>query len=234
MNGHNKLTLIGNLIADPVKKTYGAGKTLAEVTIAVNSGSKDKKASYIKCTMFAGLGDVADKYLKKGASVLIDGRIRVNQYVNKNGEKRQAAELIVNDMTMLGDHSNAGENTAMLAGNLVANPEVTTLNSGLTKAKFRLAINNGRNKTAPADYIDVVFFDKIAENVQKLLTKGKSVYVIGRLDTRTYEKKDGTKGDAIEIIGQRFQILGNKNGNKAPVAVNAVDTTEELDEIIPF
>jgi len=235
MNGHNGIEIIGNIVADPTSKTYGAGKTLVEVNIAVNNNaSKTKTAQYFKATAFAGLGDVFTKYTKRGSSVRISARIRVRQYVDKNGNKRQAAELVINDMLLLGDGSNAGVNNASLIGNLVNDPEVTTLTNGTSKAKFRLAINNARRKEDPADYIDVVLFDKQAEAAAKILKKGKGVYVIGRLEARTYERKDGTKGDAVEIVAERFQILGNKNAIKATEKAVAAGVQDLDNEEIPF
>lgn len=242
MNGHNKITIIGNLVDTPVLKTYAPGKTLAEFTIAVNNNNVKKTTTYFKATAFAGLGDVATKYQKKGDSVLLDARILVKQYSTKDGTKRQSAELIVNEMLMLGDGSNAGENTAMLAGNLVADPELSSLPNGTAKTKFRMAINNGRRKLDKPEYIDVVLFDKSAENAAKILKKGKGVYVIGRLEAQTFTRKDGTKGDSIAVIATRFQILGSKNGAKkvaetvSKISVFAdVNSSESIDdEELPF
>ena len=232
MNGHNSIEIIGNIVADPKQKEYGGGKTLAEVNIAVNNNaSKNKTTQYFKGTAFAGLGDVFTKYAKKGTSVRVSARIQVRQYEDKNGSKRQAAELVINDLLLLGDGSNAGVNNASLIGNLVKDPEITTLANGTSKAKFRLAINNARRKQDPAEYIDVVMFDKQADAAGKILTKGKAVHVIGRLEARSYERKDGTKGDSVEIVAERFQILGSKNGSKASektVTANAVEDFEEV------
>lgn len=99
-------------------------------------------------------------------------------------------------------------NSIVLAGNVVADPESRTTQTGKTVAGFRLAVNNPANEKDVV-YIDVDVWEKQAEFVMNYVKKGSGVSVVGRLRQDTWEK-DGKKQSKILVVGERINFLGGK------------------------
>jgi len=107
-------------------------------------------------------------------------------------------------------------NKVIVIGNLGANPDVRALPSGQNVANFSLAttarvkVRNGEQQKR-TEWHRVVAFGKLADTCQQFLTKGRQVYVEGRLTTREYEAKDGSgKRYRTEIVAQQLRLLGNR------------------------
>jgi len=108
-------------------------------------------------------------------------------------------------------------NKVIVIGNLGANPVIRTLpKSGQNVANFSLATTerftdrNG-DKQERTEWHRVVAFGRIADTCQQFLSKGRQVYVEGRLTTRQYEAKDGTgKRYRTEIVARQLRLLGNR------------------------
>ena len=122
-------------------------------------------------------------------------------------------------------------NKVIVIGNLGANPDIRALPSGQNVANFSLATTarfkdrNGEQQKR-TEWHRVVAFGKLADNCQRFLTKGRQVYVEGRLTTREYEAKDGTgKRYRTEIVARQVRFLGRR--------ADAPDTAD-ADESIPF
>ena len=99
-------------------------------------------------------------------------------------------------------------NSIVLAGNVVADPESRTTQTGKTVAGFRLAVNNPANDKDVV-YIDVDVWERQAEFVINHVKKGSGVSVIGRLRQDTWEK-DGKKQSKILVVGERINFLGGR------------------------
>src|SRR5471030_685849 len=110
----------------------------------------------------------------------------------------------------------ASVNTVIILGNLGKDPEVRFTTSGAAVASFNVATSE-RFKNKAGDFEEktewhkVVLWNKLAEIARDFLSKGKTVYIQGRLQTREYEK-DGIKRYITEIIGEKLQLLSPKNG----------------------
>src|ERR1700731_5325063 len=107
-------------------------------------------------------------------------------------------------------------NKVIVIGNLGRDPEVRTLPSGQNVANLSLATSaqfkdrNG-DQQKRTEWHRVVAFGKPADNCQRFLSKGRQVYVEGRLTTRQYEAKDGSgKRTRTEIIAQQLRLLDNR------------------------
>ncbi|HBT81572.1 hypothetical protein A2757_01090 [Candidatus Giovannonibacteria bacterium RIFCSPHIGHO2_01_FULL_48_47] len=101
-------------------------------------------------------------------------------------------------------------NKAFLIGNLTRDPELRTLPSGQPVASFGLATNrvftrDGKQERQ-AEFHNIVAFGRLAEIASQYLSKGKMALVEGRLVTRNWEAKDGTKRNRTEIIAERLQL----------------------------
>ena len=117
-------------------------------------------------------------------------------------------------------------NKAMVYGNLTRDPELKALPSGMSVCTLSIATNRVYNdrdgkRQESTDYHNVVVFGKQAENTSKYLTKGNSVFVEGRLQTRSWEK-DGQKQYRTEIVADRVQF-GPKGGGGASAPASAGD-----------
>ena len=105
----NRITLVGNLTRDPEIRYVGSGAAVTKFTLAVNRRSKQQEETdYIDCVAWDKLAETCNTYLKKGMSCLVDGRLSIRSYETMEGEKRKAAEVVVNTMQML-DRANRGE-----------------------------------------------------------------------------------------------------------------------------
>ena len=110
----------------------------------------------------------------------------------------------------------SGVNKAFLIGNLGANPEVRSTQGGQTVANLRLATTekwtdrNGQ-KQEQTEWHNVVVWGKQAEIVGQYLTKGRQIYVEGRIRTRQWQDQQGQKRYTTEIVAQRVQMLGGRS-----------------------
>ena len=104
----NKVMLIGNLGADPEMKEMGDGTKMAKFSIATTETYKNKQGEKVSNTdwhnivLWRGIAQVAEKYLKKGDSVLIEGKIKNRSWEDENGVKKYATDIQGDNMTMLG------------------------------------------------------------------------------------------------------------------------------------
>jgi single-strand DNA-binding protein len=111
----------------------------------------------------------------------------------------------------------ASVNKVILVGNLGADPELRYTGDGNAVADLRVATNRtykdkaGKSVSEP-QWHRVVVWGKQAENCKEYLSKGRQVYVEGRLKTRQWEDRDGNKRYTTEVIAQQVQFLGNGNG----------------------
>ena len=116
----------------------------------------------------------------------------------------------------------ASFNRALLLGNLTRDPELRYIPSGQAVATFTVACNrtylaqSGERKEE-VSFIRIVTWGKQAENCNEYLKKGSSVFVEGRLQSRSWEAADGTKRSTIEVVAQTIQFLGRPAG-KAPAS----------------
>ncbi|MBP9150913.1 MAG: single-stranded DNA-binding protein [Flavobacteriales bacterium] len=108
MSGVNKAILIGHLGSDPEVRTIESGTKVANFSIATTERYKDKsgnpvdKTEWHNIVMWRGLAEIAEKWLKKGSQVYIEGRLRTRSWDDKDGNKRYTTEILVDNMTMLG------------------------------------------------------------------------------------------------------------------------------------
>ena len=105
----NKVQLIGNLGADPKLHTFDDGGTVANVSIATTEKWKDKESGELReqtewhNLVFHGrLAEIVGQYLKKGAPIYVEGRLRTRKWQTEAGEDRYTTEIRVDEMQMLG------------------------------------------------------------------------------------------------------------------------------------
>ena len=102
MKSINRVTLIGAVGQDPEVRFSQAGLCIASFSLATSEKRKDKEevTQWHNCVCFGKLGEIVQQYVTKGAKLYLDGAIQYQQY-DKDGEKRYATKIIVNDLSML-------------------------------------------------------------------------------------------------------------------------------------
>ena len=118
MAGVNKVILIGNLGKDPEVRYLDSGVAVANFSLATTESYKNKEGERVSQTewhnvvLWRGLAEVAEKWLKKGSSVYIEGKIRNRKWEDKDGNTRYTTEILADNMTMLGKKDASSSETS--------------------------------------------------------------------------------------------------------------------------
>ncbi len=128
-------------------------------------------------------------------------------------------------------------NRAMIIGNLTRDPETRTTPSGQMVSNFSVATSSQwtdpqGKKQERVEYHSIVAWGKLAEICSQYLTKGKKIYVEGRLQTRDWEAQDGTKKQRTEIVAENMIMLDR--AGSAPAAGGAPSTSSSVPTIEPM
>ncbi len=142
-----------------------------------------------------------------------------------------------------------GVNKVILIGNLGRDPEIRYTRDGTAAANLNLATSDSwkdsqGQRQERTEWHRVVAWDKLAEIAKEYLAKGKQVYIEGRLQTRSWEDKDGHKRYTTEVRADQMVMLGGRGGDDGgardagPPPGPAEDFTPEpfkaTDEDVPF
>ena len=106
-------------------------------------------------------------------------------------------------------------NKVFLTGNLTRDPEMSTTPSGISLCKFGLAVNRPYSKEKEVDFFNIIVWRGPAENCYKYLKKGNKVGISGSIQTRTYDKSDGTKASTFDIVAEEVEFLTTKQETNA-------------------
>ena len=106
-------------------------------------------------------------------------------------------------------------NKVFLIGRLSRDPELRHTSSGMAVCQINVAISRrtGAGRDPETDFINVVVWDKQAENVSKYLAKGRQVAVEGRIQTRSYDNNEGKKTYVTEVVANNVEFLGSASDN---------------------
>jgi single-strand DNA-binding protein len=114
MSGVNKVILLGNLGADPEVRSLPSGTKVANISIAtsesyVKDGEKVEQTEWHKVELWDKLAELAERYLAKGRTVYIEGKIRTNTYQDKDGVTRYDKKIRAVNMTFVGGKNDAAD-----------------------------------------------------------------------------------------------------------------------------
>ena len=130
----NKVILIGNLGKDPEVRHLESGVGVANFSLATSETYKDRKTGervsqteWHNVVLWRGLADVAEKYLKKGDKIYIEGKLRTRSWQDQQGNNRYNTEIIADNMTMLGKATD--RNTIDSESSNTPQPKENTSNS---------------------------------------------------------------------------------------------------------
>ena len=114
----NKVILIGNVGKDPDIRYLDSGVAIARFPLATSETYKNREGEKVTTTewhnivLWRGLAEVAEKYVKKGSQLFIEGRIRTRSYDDKEGNKKYVTEIVADTMQMLGKKSETDSHDA--------------------------------------------------------------------------------------------------------------------------
>jgi single-strand DNA-binding protein len=132
-------------------------------------------------------------------------------------------------------------NKTQVGGRLTRDPEVKRTNAGTAVAEISIAVNRkwrdpSGNVKEEVDFIDVTLWGKTAELAEKYLSKGRSVFIDGRLQLETWDDKTtGQKRTKLKVVGEAMQFINDGKGSAAPAQVASESAPADDDgEDIPF
>ena len=126
----------------------------------------------------------------------------------------------------------SGVNIAIILGRLGHDPSNKITDAGLSITNFSVATSKvykdkSGEKKETTTWHNVVCFNKLADIAKQYLAKGRQVYIEGKLQTRSYEGKDGVKKYVTEIVANNIQFLGDKQDNAAsPESPDGIEMIE--------
>jgi single-strand DNA-binding protein len=109
---YNRVILVGNLTRDPEIRYTQSGKGVTKFTLAVNNPRNREETTFVDIVAWDRLGETCNTYLKKGMNALVEGRLVIRSYDDKDGNKRKATEVVIDNMQMLGARRDAGGSAA--------------------------------------------------------------------------------------------------------------------------
>ena len=117
----NHITLMGRLVRDPELRRTGSGVAVASFRIAVDrdyapKDGGERKADFIDCVAWRQTGEFISKYFAKGRMIVVDGRLEMRDWTDKDGNKRTSAEVNVSN-AYFGDSKRDGDNGSAFGGN---------------------------------------------------------------------------------------------------------------------
>ena len=109
MRGVNKVILVGHLGQDPDVRAMPSGSSVANLSLATNeqwrdknTGEQQERTEWHRLALFGKLAEIAGQYLRKGAQVYVEGRLRTRKWQDRDGHDRYSTEIVVNELQMLG------------------------------------------------------------------------------------------------------------------------------------
>ena len=112
----NKVILVGNVGMDPEVRTIESGAKVARVRLATTERLFDRQANETKehtewhtITLWRGLADVVDKYVRKGSQLYVEGKLRTRSWDDKDGNKRYVTEILAEKIDLLGKRESSEE-----------------------------------------------------------------------------------------------------------------------------
>lgn len=131
-------------------------------------------------------------------------------------------------------------NKVYLIGNLTRDPELSVTSSGVSFCRFSIAVNRtfvNADGNRDADFFNITVWRTQAENCGKFLKKGSKIAIVGSLQNRTYEDKEGVKRTVTDIVASEVEFLSTNNRGEEgvqDVASSKPELTEVDDDSLPF
>ncbi|MDD2740649.1 MAG: single-stranded DNA-binding protein [Rhodocyclaceae bacterium] len=134
MSSLNRVALIGNLGADPETRAFSDGAMVCNINIATSETWKDRvtgeqkeATEWHRVVLYRRLAEIADQYLRKGAQIYVEGKLRTKKWTDKTGVERYITQIEADELKMLGKPNQATTNPwQQSSGSGAANKTVST------------------------------------------------------------------------------------------------------------
>ncbi len=149
----NKIILVGNLGRDPELRYTPQGQAVCSFTMATNEKRRDKSgemqniATWFKVTLWGNQAEVASKWLTKGRPVYIEGRLRIEEWTDRDGNNRQSLEVNATDMQFIGS-GERGEGGGEYSGG--GRDDYDNTHSGPPQSSSSAGASSGSGSSSPA------------------------------------------------------------------------------------
>ena len=157
----NKVTLIGNLGADPEMRYMPTGGAVANISLATTfrwkdkqSGERKENTEWHRVVFFNRLAEIAGEYLRKGSQVYIEGRLQTRKWQGQDGQDRYTTEIVASEMHMLGSKPSGG--IAPLAS--TPTPPAANPQNNPAPQQYQPATNSPPPPAAQEDFDDDIPF----------------------------------------------------------------------------
>lgn len=238
MFSFNRVHIIGYQTQPVQVRQTPGGSSVTDLNLVVpysfraESGDMLEAKGFHTVTLWGPMAEVAGKFLKAGSQVFISGRLQTDSWEDpKTNEKRSKTKIIGMDLIMLdpkeglrnppagAEKLGAAINRADICGNVTRDPEMRTTTNGAKVLTLGVATNErwkdkstGEDKER-SEFHNVVLWGELAERVAQSVRKGNRVFVSGRVQTRSWETKEGNKRYTTEIVADSLNLLGVRNPN---------------------
>ncbi|MSR87306.1 single-stranded DNA-binding protein [Candidatus Peribacteria bacterium] len=232
----NRVHIIGYQTQPVVVRQTPSGASVTDLNIVTpysfkaESGEMLDGKGFHVVTLWGPMAEVAGKFIKPGSQLFISGRLQTDSWQDeKTNEKRSKTKMVALDMILLDPKEGqrpAPEgasslvqclNRADIIGNVTRDPEMRTTTSGQKVLTIGVATNEKWKDRASGEmkerveFHNVVIWGALAEQTAKFAKKGQRVFVSGRVQTRTWETKEGSKRTTTEVIAESLSLLGVSN-----------------------
>ncbi len=236
MFSFNRVHIIGYQTQPLSVRSTPGGTSVTDLNLVVpykfktESGEMLDGKGFHTITLWGPMSEVAGRFVKPGSQLFISGRLQTDSWEDeKTGEKRTRTKIVGVDMILLDpkdgqiaipEGANMVSqclNRADVIGNVTREPEMRTTTNGQQVLTLGVATNerwkdrqSGQDKER-TEFHNIVVWGALAEEVAKTIHKGNRVFVTGRVQTRSWETKEGAKRYTTEIIAETVALLGAKN-----------------------
>ncbi len=243
MFSYNRVSLIGYQTQPVSLRQTPGGTSVTDLNLVVphsfrpENGETVEGKSFHTITLWGAMADIAGRYVRAGGQLFISGRLQTDSWEDeKTNEKKSKTKIVALDMIILdpkdglvaplehGSLLSGMLNRAEVIGNVTKDPEMRTTTSGQQVLTLGVATNEKWKDKASgtdrerAEFHSVVVWGPLSQEIAKSVKKGNRVYVSGRVQTRSWETKEGQKRTTTEIIADTVTLLGTRH----PLADGAI------------
>ena len=227
--------LTGRLTKDAVLGQTANGTAVAKFTVASDKTRRksayheEPEANFIPVEIYGKKAESLGEYLKKGRAYALTGKIQTDSYKDAGGNTKYAWKVVADNVEFLPGGSMSGMNSVTVVGRLTADAKTSFTKDGMCVLNFTVASDRySKDKEKSADFIPITLFGKLGESLGRYLVKGKSVSIIGKIDTGSYKNAEGTTVYTWKVIADDIHLNGD--GDKEKANAEAPAQTEEQKE----
>lgn len=127
-------------------------------------------------------------------------------------------------------------NKITLIGRLTVQPTIKNTSTGKKVATFSLAVSDGKDQSGQnlTQYFNCTAWDKKADVIESYVQKGHQVAIVGKLQNKTWDKPDGTKGYSTDILISELEMLTSKGSTTSEELPKGETNADDIDVTMPF